>query len=503
MQKLKKTYKFAIKTALYITVSTTLLLGVFLFATGNLTLLILLFAVVCYFVSFFIIQYRAERFIYRRVKKIYDDLTLLESTSLTKKPITTDMATLTKEIDKYARDKKLEIESLKIREAYRKEFIGNVSHELKTPLFTVQGYLLTLIDGAINDKKIREKYLNRANKGVERLIYIVKDLDMITKFEAGDLRLNITTFDIVELIKSVFDLLEMKASKKKITLTFDIDYNKPILVNADFERIQQVITNLVVNSIKYGREKGTTEISIENLIKNGVNKEAYQSIGRDLLGKNPEKAKKLLTLAERSIAMKAKTKPKMDVSSEIKKFRESVRASYLKEKNMVETKNTGRADPIRNIFSEDSGAMTLLRNTDSSKVVFGERWPEFKKLLNHVVSMSKTRNRETFSLALRSAEVGAGVAVGAAFSSFGAGLFGAATILTAPILLYKLASRPSLVNKYIALDNQLEKAARTMSPEQIPEILISNVSKLLSELPEEDVLDIRQAVSDPNYNYGN
>ncbi|HAB28375.1 MAG: two-component sensor histidine kinase [Xanthomarina sp.] len=270
MQKLKKTYKFAIKTALYITVSTTLLLGVFLFATGNLTLLILLFAVVCYFVSFFIIQYRAERFIYRRVKKIYDDLTLLESTSLTKKPITTDMATLTKEIDKYARDKKLEIESLKIREAYRKEFIGNVSHELKTPLFTVQGYLLTLIDGAINDKKIREKYLNRANKGVERLIYIVKDLDMITKFEAGDLRLNITTFDIVELIKSVFDLLEMKASKKKITLTFDIDYNKPILVNADFERIQQVITNLVVNSIKYGREKGTTEISIENLIKNKV-----------------------------------------------------------------------------------------------------------------------------------------------------------------------------------------------------------------------------------------
>jgi two-component system phosphate regulon sensor histidine kinase PhoR len=141
---------------------------------------------------------------------------------------------------------------------------------LKTPLFTVQGYLLTLVDGAIDDKKIREKYLNRANKGVERLIYIVKDLDMITKFEAGDLRLNITTFDIVELIKSVFDLLEMKAAKKKITLTFDLDYSKPIFVNADVERIQQVLTNLIVNSIKYGREKGTTEVSIENLIKNKV-----------------------------------------------------------------------------------------------------------------------------------------------------------------------------------------------------------------------------------------
>ncbi|TYA53022.1 sensor histidine kinase [Formosa maritima] len=270
MQKIKKTYKFAIKTALYISISLTLLLSVFLYVIEILNAHVLLFGVLCYFICFFIIQYRVERFIYRRVKKIYDDLTLLESTSLTKQPITTDMATLTKEIDKYAKDKKLEIETLKIREEYRKEFIGNVSHELKTPLFTVQGYLLTLIDGAINDKKIRDKYLNRANKGVERLIYIVKDLDMITKFEAGDLRLNFTTFDIVELIKSVFDLLEMKAAKKKITLTFDANYKKPILVNADMERIQQVLTNLIVNSIKYGREKGTTEISIENLIKNKV-----------------------------------------------------------------------------------------------------------------------------------------------------------------------------------------------------------------------------------------
>jgi len=270
MQKIKKTYKFAIKTALYISIVLTLLMSVFLYVIGNLNAYVILLGFVCYIICFLIIQYRVERFIYRRVKKIYDDLTLLESTSLTKQPITTDMATLTKEIDKYARDKKLEIETLKIREEYRKEFIGNVSHELKTPLFTVQGYLLTLIDGAINDTKIREKYLNRANKGVERLIYIVKDLDMITKFEAGDLSLNIKTFDIVELVKSVFDLLEMKAAKRKITLTFDQDYSKPILVKADMERIQQVLTNLIVNSIKYGSEKGTTEISIGNLIKNKV-----------------------------------------------------------------------------------------------------------------------------------------------------------------------------------------------------------------------------------------
>lgn len=270
-KKLKKSYKFAIKTSLYISILLTLFMSVFLYVGNALNVfLILIFFIVCYTTCFLITQYRVERFIYRRVKKIYDDLTLLESASLRKQPITTDMATLTQEIDKYARDKKLEIETLKVREEYRKEFIGNVSHELKTPLFTVQGYILTLLDGAMNDEKIREKYLERANKGVERLIYIVKDLDMIAKLEAGDLSLNIEEFDIVELVNSVFDLLEMKAIKKKITLTFDMDYKKPIKVMADRERIQQILTNLIVNSIKYGRIKGTTEVSIENLIKNKV-----------------------------------------------------------------------------------------------------------------------------------------------------------------------------------------------------------------------------------------
>jgi len=240
-----------------------------LFYTINI-LHILFFAFFTYSFSFLIIQYRVEKFIYKRINKIYKDLTLLESASFRKHSITTDMATLTRQIDKYAKDKKLEIETLKVREEYRKEFMGNVSHELKTPLFTVQGYIETLLDGAMKDKNVAEKYLERANKGVERLIYIVKDLDMITKLEVGDLRLNMTTFDIVDLVKSVFDLLEMKAAKKKISLMFDMDYKQPILVKGDEERIQQVLTNLVVNSIKYGHQNGTTEISIERLIKNKV-----------------------------------------------------------------------------------------------------------------------------------------------------------------------------------------------------------------------------------------
>ena len=180
------------------------------------------------------------------------------------------MATLTREVERFAEDKKSEIENLKGRENYRKEFMGNVSHELKTPLFTVQGYILTLLDGAMKDKSVRKKYLQRANKGVERLIYIVKDLDMITKLEVGDLTLYKEDFNIIELVQNVFDLLEMKAAKKNIMLTFDIEYQDSIMVNGDRERIQQVLTNLIENSIKYGKIDGTTEVSIEDLIKNKV-----------------------------------------------------------------------------------------------------------------------------------------------------------------------------------------------------------------------------------------
>ena len=270
-QSFKRSYRFALRTSLYISVFLTLLLSVFIFLDlQTIWIALLIFALLCYIFTFLIIQYRVERFIYRRIKKVYDNVSLLDSKTLSPSQITTDMSSLTREVKKFAEDKKLEIETLKVREAYRKEFMGNVSHELKTPLFTVQGYILTLLDGAHKDKAIRKKYLTRASKGVERLIYIVKDLDMITKLETGDLHLRYETFDIVELIQASFDLLEMKAAKKNITLTFDIEYEEPIYVRADRERIQQVLTNLIVNSIKYGKKGGTTEISIENLIKNKV-----------------------------------------------------------------------------------------------------------------------------------------------------------------------------------------------------------------------------------------
>ncbi|MBU3680413.1 MAG: sensor histidine kinase [Flavobacterium sp.] len=268
MIRLTKTYKFAVITALYISFICTLL-GIIFFKLLPVTW----YGYVGFFASIFlastfIIQYRVERFIYQRVKKIYDDVSLLDSTSFSNVSVTTDMDTLTREVKKFATNKKLEIEMLKVREEYRREFLGNVSHELKTPLFTVQGYLSTVLEGGIKDKTIRQNYLARAEKGVERLIRIVEDLDMITKLEVGNLQLNTTKFDIVPLIQEVFDLLEMKASKKDIILMFDMKYSKPYYVNADKEKIEQVLINLIVNSIKYGKEKGTTEVSIEQLTKN-------------------------------------------------------------------------------------------------------------------------------------------------------------------------------------------------------------------------------------------
>lgn len=271
--KLRRSYRFSFRSALYITLFLILSAGILLYLTDLIDtywMALPVLAVLVFCIAFLVVQIRAERFIYRRIEQIYEDVSLLESTSLTSGPITTDLRTLNEEIENFARAKKIEIDTLRIREEYRKEFLGNVSHELKTPLFTVQGYIHTLLDGALDDKKVRRKYLNRAAKGVERLIYIIKDLDLITKLEVGDLHLEWETFDIVELIQSVFDLLEMKAAKKEISLVFDMEYTTPIYVRADKEKIQQVLTNLVVNSIKYGYPKGTTEVSVENLIKNKV-----------------------------------------------------------------------------------------------------------------------------------------------------------------------------------------------------------------------------------------
>ena len=163
-----------------------------------------------------------------------------------------------------------EINILKDQENYRREFLGNVSHELKTPLFTIQGYILTLLEGAMKDKKVRSKYLNRTAKGVDRIISIVKDLDLITQFESGIKTVDKSNFNIYELIDNVYDLMEFESEKNNTKLRIRNEINNSVLVYADKERILQVLTNLVVNSIKYGKENGYTEIAVDEYDKERI-----------------------------------------------------------------------------------------------------------------------------------------------------------------------------------------------------------------------------------------
>jgi two-component system phosphate regulon sensor histidine kinase PhoR len=168
-------------------------------------------------------------------------------------------------------ERRSEINILKDQENYRREFLGNISHELKTPLFTIQGYILTLVDGgALKDKKVREKYLRRAAKGVDRIISIVKDLDLITQFESGIKTVDRSEFNIFVLVDNVFDLLEFESEKNNISLKLENKNNSLIYVNADQERILQVLTNLIVNSIKYGSDNGYTKVIVEDFNKEKV-----------------------------------------------------------------------------------------------------------------------------------------------------------------------------------------------------------------------------------------
>ena len=168
-------------------------------------------------------------------------------------------------------ERRSEINTLKDQENYRREFLGNISHELKTPLFTIQGYILTLVDGgALKDKKVREKYLRRAAKGVDRIISIVKDLDLITQFESVIKTVDRSEFNIFDLVDNVFDLLEFESEKNNISLKLENKNNSLIYVNADQERILQVLTNLIVNSIKYGSDNGYTKVIVEDFNKEKV-----------------------------------------------------------------------------------------------------------------------------------------------------------------------------------------------------------------------------------------
>ena len=225
-----------------------------------------------YFLILFIIvritiEIYIRKYIRIRVSKILNELNpeIVKDFSEDK-----NLEIITDEIITKARERRSEINVLKNQENYRREFLGNISHELKTPLFTIQGYILTLVEGAMKDKKVREKYLKRAAKGVDRLISIVKDLDLITQFESGIKTVDKSDFNIYELVENVFELMEFESEKNNITLQYEKDNITPTYVYADQERILQVLTNLVVNSIKYGSNNGYTKVLVEDFNKEKV-----------------------------------------------------------------------------------------------------------------------------------------------------------------------------------------------------------------------------------------
>lgn len=160
----------------------------------------------------------------------------------------------------WAKNKTSEIAQLKQMEKYRKEFLGNVSHELKTPIFNIQCYILTLLHGGLEDPNINRLYLERTEKSVNRMINIVEDLDIITRLEPGEIKLFYSKFNLIQLCEEIFDAQEMRAQSKNIALKFARKYEKPIIVDADRSRIFEMLTNLLVNSIKYGNNNGYTMI---------------------------------------------------------------------------------------------------------------------------------------------------------------------------------------------------------------------------------------------------
>ena len=171
------------------------------------------------------------------------------------------------EVEKWAKNQIREIARLKDIERYRKEFVGNVSHELKTPIFNIQGYILTLLEGGIDDPNINKLYLKRTEKSIDRMISIVEDLESINKLESGEMKLQIETFDLVKMVDEVLEMEMLMANERKIQLQFERP-EKTVKIKADKKRILEILTNLVANGIKYGKRKGFVKISFYDLHDN-------------------------------------------------------------------------------------------------------------------------------------------------------------------------------------------------------------------------------------------
>lgn len=229
-------------------------------------LFILIFTLIFLFFTYFVLNYMLNRYITDKIKPVYKtirDLPVSVQAQEDKISAHVDVISdVRQEVEEWAKTQSREIERLKDLERYRKEFVGNVSHELKTPIFNIQGYILTLLEGGIDDPKINKLYLQRTEKSIDRMISIVEDLESITRLESGELKLRMEKFDVVRLVEEVFDMEQMMAAERKITLEFLHKPERPVYVMADRKRITEVLSNLINNGIKYNRKKGAVQVSL-------------------------------------------------------------------------------------------------------------------------------------------------------------------------------------------------------------------------------------------------
>jgi len=219
--------------------------------------------------AFLLIFIMLEFLIFKEVNSIYTSLDKITRKELqyysdkNEQNYTNPLRRINQEIKTYVTRKEKEIDKLKRLEAYRKEFIADVSHELKTPIFAAQGYVLTLLDGAMDDDKVKYKFLKKAAKSLNGLDAVVQDLLTLSQIESGVIVMRYSNFEVQEVIRDIFEQLENKAAKKKIETRFTRIYPEGVYLNADASRIAQVFTNLISNAIKYGKQGGYVEVNIE------------------------------------------------------------------------------------------------------------------------------------------------------------------------------------------------------------------------------------------------
>lgn len=259
--------------AFFLAQALTIITILFVIAFSLISFPIILYLIffVCYFaLSYYLVIHILRKYIDDKIEPIYKIIRQIpvQGKKIKKEDGKADQIYSARlEVEEWAKNQTMEITRLKGLERYRQEFVGNVSHELKTPIFNLQGYILTLLEGGIDDPKINKLYLKRTEKSINRMISIVEDLESITKLESGELKLKYEHFDLVKMVDDVFDIEQMMAAERKIKLLFDRP-DKPVMVRADKKRMMEVMTNLVANGIKYGKRKGYVKISFYDLSDN-------------------------------------------------------------------------------------------------------------------------------------------------------------------------------------------------------------------------------------------